>query len=193
MKATARRKETSVLVFDTPLDELGPAMLACTPLQRRFITAWIASKGKDASRAARAAGYANSITDSAKITAYRNLRNPKIIKAIHEEAGRRLSGLALQAVFSLERNMGKRASEKARQAAADSILDRVGFPRRMEKSVEVEHRPHKAHEQLLALVYERLKGHNISVKELEAPKPDAIEGEFKDAAQDTTVARKEDE
>jgi phage terminase small subunit len=189
MKYNSRPKP--IPVVDPPLDELGPAMLAITPMQRRFVIAYIAQQGKSGSQAARLAGYAQTKHDAPAVRAFELLRHPKITKAIHEEAGRRLQTLALAAVITLERNMG-RGSEKARQNAADSVLDRVGFPRKMERALEVEHRPHKAHEQLLALVYERLKGHNISVKGLEAPKPEAIEGEFKDAV-DTTVARKEDE
>jgi hypothetical protein len=179
-----------VPIADPPVEELGPAMLALTPMQRRFVVGWIGSEGKDAARAARAAGYADT-GEAAKVIASRMLRNPKITKAIHEEAGRRLTALSIYAVFALERNM--RGNAKARQVAADSILDRTGFPRRVEKDVKVDDaRPHRPYEQLLALVYERLKGHSISVKELEAPKPEAIEGEFKDAV-DATVARKEDE
>jgi phage terminase small subunit len=186
------------MIVDPPLEDLGPAMLALTPLQRRFVIGWIAIEGKDASRAARAAGYANNTEhDSAKVKAFYNLRNPKIIKAIHEEAGRRLSTMAIYAVFALEKNM-KRGNAKARQSAADSVLDRTGYPRRTEQALEVDDRrpaTGKSHEQLLTMVYEKLKVLSESARAVPAVRQ-AIEATYKeieDVAQADAIAPHKDE
>ena len=168
-----------VPVVDPPLDELGPAMRACTPMQRRFVLAIIQQRYKNGTQAARLAGYSTESEGGTRVKAHELIRHPKIIAAIHEEAGRKLLGLSMPAVLMLEHELNH-GSEKARAHAIDNILDRTGFPRRMEKDVRVEDtRPHRAHEQLLALVYEKLKGHSIEVKEFkELPAP--VEAQFKE-------------
>jgi phage terminase small subunit len=191
-------RKQNILIITPTLDECGPAMQALSDMQRRFVLAVLAQVARgvswrklNTSLAAREAGYA---TKSAALSAVNQMRSPKVVRALHEEAGRRLQTLSLSAVMTLEHNLSK-GNAKARQNAADSILDRTGFPRRMEKSVEVEHKPHKAHEQLLALVYEKLKGHSISVEKLkELPAPvDAQFKEVEDVAQADAVAKTEDE
>lgn len=148
-------------------------MLALTEMQRRFVIGWIQNRGKNAARVARAAGYSDK-HECAKVKAHLMLHNPKVIRALHEEAGRRLDGMAAIAVAVLEENMAS-ADPKARQAAADSVLDRTGYPRRTEQSVEVEDkRPQRTYDQLLAAVTEKLKQHKL----LELPAPTVSEGEF---------------
>ncbi len=144
-------------------------MLACTPLQRRFVIGWIQSLGKNAARVARAAGYADK-HEAAKVQAHRALQSPRVQRALHEEAGRRLDGMAAIAVGVLQINLAS-SNVKARQAAADSILDRTGYPRRTEQAVEFEDKsPARTYDQLLRAVSEKLQKNNLL--ELPAPKID---------------------
>lgn len=180
----ARHSSIGIKIDDPPIEALGPRMLACTILQRRFVIGIIENRFKDASRVARVAGYAPNGRNSRQ-QAYDLLRHPKIIAAIQEESGRRLQGLTAFAVFALERNL-KGSDAKARQVAADSILDRTGFPRKMERAVEVTDKtPQRNHDELRALVSAKLQ-----MLGFEAPK--LIEGDF-NVVQDTSTAPSTDE
>lgn len=186
----ARRSSLGLAIVDPPIEALGPAMLACTVLQRRFVVGIIANKFKDASRVARVAGYTQN-DQASRAQAYDLLRQPKIIKAIHEEAGRRLEGLSALAVLALEGNLTAK-DRKARQNAADSILDRVGFPRRTERTLEVDDkRPaNRPHDQLAELVAEKLRA--LYGTALALPAPTVIEGDF-NVASDAATTRVQDE
>lgn len=149
-----------VAIADPPVEDLGPAMLALDARQRRFVIGWIQTRGQNGARVARAAGYSDKL-EAAKVRAHHLLHNQKIQKALHEEAGRRLDGAAALAVVVLEHNLSN-ANPKARQAAADSILDRTGYSRRTEQVVDIEDKREKrSYEQLLALVSQKLKQHNL--------------------------------
>lgn len=187
----ARKSSLGLVIVDPPLEALGPHMLSLTELQRRFVVGIISNKFKDASRVARIAGYTKNDNVSRGI-AYDLLRHPKIIKAIHEEAGRRLEGLSALAVLALEGNLTAK-DRKARQNAADSILDRVGFPRRTERTLEVDDkRPaNRPSDQLAILVAEKLRAlYNIALPQL--PAPTVIEGDF-NVASDTGNSGIQDE
>lgn len=165
-----------VPIEDPPVEDLGPAMLACTPTQRRFVIGWIKSGGKNAARVARAAGYSDHL-EAAKVQAHRALHSPRVQRALHEEAGRRLDGVAALAVAVLETNL-RSSDPKARQAAADSILDRTGYARRTEQAVQVEHKTERrSYDQLLAAVKEKLGQHKIGA--LPAPEV-SVDAEFKE-------------
>jgi hypothetical protein len=151
-------------------------MQVLTDKQRRFVLAYVQQNGKNGSQAARLAGYSKGEHGADALRAFELLRHPKVTRAIQEEAGRRLSTLALAAVMTLEQNMG-RGNAKARQNAADSILDRTGFPRRMERDVQVsDNRPQRSHLELVAAVADKLKSLSIKVPEL-LPAP--IDAEYK--------------
>lgn len=171
-----------VPIADPNIEDLGPAMLALTPQMRRFVIGWIQNRGKNAARVARAAGYADG-GEGAKVMAHRLLHNPKIQRALHEEAGRRLDGMAALAVAVLEMNLGSQ-NPKARQAAADSILDRTGYPRRTEQSVEVEDkRETRTYDQLLAAVQQKLR--RAGIGQLPAPAaPPVVDAQFSEVKAD---------
>lgn len=162
-----------VVIADPDVEDLGPAMLALTAQQRRFVVGWIQSRGKNAARVAKAAGYSDS-SEAAKVSAHRLLHSSRVQRALHEEAGRRLDGLAALAVAVLDQNLAS-SNPKVRQAAVDSILDRTGYARRTEQVVEVEDkRPKKTYEQLLAAVADKLKQHNL----VALPGPAVVDAEF---------------
>jgi hypothetical protein len=107
-------------------DELGPKMLALELKQRKFVLAYLRD-ARDASRCARAAGYSSS-SGADRVTAHRLLRNPRVVEAIKEEADRTLNSNAYIAVAALA-DIAADPEHKDRFKAADSILDRTGFPK----------------------------------------------------------------
>lgn len=124
------------MISDPDLEDLGPAMLALTEKQRRFVIGWVRSSGKDAARVARAAGYSDA-SEGAKVAASNLLRNSKVIDAMKEEADRSLNGLAAVAVM-VQKGLLENSSPAAQQKAVDSVLDRTGFARRTAQDIRVE-------------------------------------------------------
>lgn len=121
-------------------------MLALNAQQRRFVVGWIGSGGKNAARVARAAGYAEG---SAKVKACINLRNPKVIAALREEAERRFDTIAVEAILGLG-DLAKSEDEKVRASAIDSILDRTGYGRKTTQDIRVEHVDNRTTAELMA-------------------------------------------
>lgn len=112
-------------------------MLALTMQQRRFVVGWIETRGKNASRVARAAGYSDT-KEGAKVRASNMLRNPKILAAMREEAERRMESLPILAVLALQDQVGHKNPKIAKETAI-AILDRTGFGAASRIDVKVEH------------------------------------------------------
>jgi phage terminase small subunit len=149
----------TVAIADPNPDDLGPAMQGLDERQRRFVIGWIGSRGKNASKVARAAGYANA---SAGVSAHHLLQNPKIIKALGEEADRRLDGLAVLAVAALGLNLGS-SNPKVRQVAADSVLDRTGRGRRSIQDIHVDQTDSRTTAELMDEVRRLMGGDAVPV------------------------------
>lgn len=135
-------------ISDPDIENLGPAMLALTVARRRFVVGWIGTKGKNAARVARSAGFS---AQRAKVTACELLRDPKILAALKEEADRRLDGIAVLAILGLG-DLVTSKNEKVKAAAVDSVLDRTGYGRRSTQDVRVEHVDSRSTAELLAAV-----------------------------------------
>lgn len=117
---------------DIPTDNLGEAMLAITPNQRRFVVALLETGGTDETLAARMAGYGG--TDiAARTAAYRLAHNPKVQAAIREEADRRLRAGAVLGASAIREIAGDKM-HKDRFKAAVELLNRSGL------IVETQHR-----------------------------------------------------
>lgn len=157
-------------IKDPPVENLGPAMLALTAQQRRFVVGWIAARGKNASRIARAAGYQGEV--AARVNAHHLIRNPKVLAALKEEADRQLDAAAVLAVLGLHDLMGSK-NEKVRLEAVNSALDRTGYGRRTTQDIRVEHVDSRSTEDLMRLVQQFSQG--------ALPGP-AVEGEFVEVA-----------
>ena len=111
-------------------------MQALTPLQRGWVWALLAQGGKDNKRAAIVAGYSEA---SSHQQGYLNAHNPKIIRAVREEADRRLrSGALLGASVLLE--IAGDVMHKDRYKAAVELLDRSGLLVVREQRISVEHK-----------------------------------------------------
>lgn len=167
---------------DVPIEnpdpaDLGPSMLALTPLQRRFVLGWVRSRGKNGARIARAAGYSDA-GEAAKVKAHYLLRNPRILAALREEADRHLDGIAVLAVLGLGDLINSK-NEKTRQVAVDSVLDRTGYGRQSQHKVQVEHTDARSTTELMALVEKYRAGRAL---------PAPIEGEFKEVARGKVAA-----
>ncbi len=132
-------------MIDVPIDEvdvegLGPAMLALTDRQRRFVRGYLKSGAKNATRVARQAGFEMD-GEGTKTHAYWLLHNVKVIAAMREEKERDLNGpMVIHAITQLEL-LAKTGDKKVKAKAIDSILDRTGFGRQTNQqiSMQVEH------------------------------------------------------
>lgn len=97
-----------------------------TRKQAAFVIAYLATGGSSHREAARAAGYTGA-DQSLDNAAYLNLRNPKVLQAMREEADKRLqSGLILGASTLME--LAKHSDTDAtRLKAATELLNRGGL------------------------------------------------------------------
>lgn len=116
------------LIEVPPEDQMGEALLALEPRQRKFVCA-LAVFGGDQSRAYAAAGYKIGGPRSAHANASRLANSEKVIAAIREETIRRLGTAQLLAVSVIAElaNPLTNSDKKLRFAAAQDILDRVGL------------------------------------------------------------------
>src|SRR5215472_15384220 len=93
------KREAPLQIGDPAVEDLGPAMLALEPRQRRFVLGYLGDPS-DHSRCAEAAGYSTK-SDGHRVAAHRMIRNPKIIAAIKEQADKTLNSNAFIAVSAL--------------------------------------------------------------------------------------------
>ena len=119
--------ETAVLA---PIDEatLGPAMLALTPLQRRYVRAIQLIGDGNHTRACALAGYAGN-NDVMRQNGYANSHNPKIGAALVEEGifiFQTAVNEAVANVIDVNRNPGQKEA-KMKLKVALAILDRNGL------------------------------------------------------------------
>lgn len=164
-----------VPIEDPDVEDLGPAMLALDPRQRRFVIGWIRTRGKNAARVAAAAGYSTHL-ESHKVQACRLLRKATTLAAIKEEADRRLDSVAVLALLRLE-DIVENPEHSDHLKAVDSLLDRGGYSRKTQHSVNVQHTDSRSTAELL----EAVRGL------LPAP-PKVIEGEFHQVAMKGAVS-----
>jgi len=123
---------------DPDPENLGPAMLALTEQQRRFVLGWIADGGKNkASKVAAAAGYSTK-SGSNRVQAHLLLRSDKVQAAIKEEAERHFGTIvAVKAILRLGELVDSK-DVKVSASAVDSVLDRTGYSRRTTQDIRVE-------------------------------------------------------
>lgn len=147
-------------------------MLALTDMQRRFVLAFVRSGGRNANRAAVAAGYSNG-KGAAKVAAYRLIHHPKIVAALREVGERQLDGSVFVAISSLV-EIAADPKHRDRYKACSDILDRCGFARTTRHEVEVTDPRSTA--ELLEFVSKYAKGYGLDGKSLVAP--NLLEGDF---------------
>lgn len=120
--------------------EIGPALRALTPRQRRFVLCFLAGGARNASAAYRDAGYGGD-NDTVKANAWRLIHDPKIQQAIAEETKARLqgNGAALASELLLEVMQNPTAATKDRLRAAELTMNRTGLHATTEHKMTVEH------------------------------------------------------
>jgi phage terminase small subunit len=107
--------------------EYGPAMMALTDLQRRFVLAMLEIPGCSHARAAREAGYSDA-SEAAKVRGHYCAHNPAVQAALREEAGKRLNGLSVIAAnVMMDIMLDEDGDPKTKLKAASAVLDRTGF------------------------------------------------------------------
>jgi hypothetical protein len=118
--------------------ELGPKMQACTPLERRFVWAYLKNGGKDATAAAREAGYSDPGPHSSgiRVRAHEALHRERVIAAIDEVARKSFRGLLLPAVAAME-NLIDSPKHPAHAKTVFSTLSRLGLAERSGVDVNV--------------------------------------------------------
>jgi phage terminase small subunit len=140
-KRHRRRKFSAEPTVEVPPEEdLGPAMLACTPKQRRFVLELrngAAGYGSEV-RAVRAAGYSGTDA-SLRVEAHRLLHNDKVQDALREVGHRIIRAASFQSIrntIEIANDLKHRDCLRANLA----LMDR-GFPIETHHTIEVKRTP----------------------------------------------------
>jgi hypothetical protein len=158
--------------------ELGPAMLALTEMQQRFVYALVVHGG-DATKAAAHAGYSH-VGNTQSVSAYNNMHCPKVLLAIREEADKRIRGGALLAASTLIELSMKADTDSVKLKAAVELLNRTGLS--FVQKHEVVHKDERSDRELEAYITMIARKHGLQPASLLGYDPDkeAIEGEFEE-------------
>lgn len=103
-------------------------MQALSPMMRAFVLALLDQRKRNNTAAARRAGYSDTSKVALRVTGYRLAHDPRVIAALHEEAGKRLETAAhIAASVVVDVMTSKDAENKDKLKAAGMLLDRTGF------------------------------------------------------------------
>lgn len=119
----------------------GPAMKALLPKQQRFVVALLELGTTNYKRAAEAAGYGQGQNKNSIYTiAGRMAHDEKILRALNEEAKRRLMASAPMAISELVKIAEDPVGDKKyKLKAIEMILNRTGHHALSEHRVDVQH------------------------------------------------------
>lgn len=118
---------TPMLVPDPELDDLGPLMQACTPLERRFVVALCEDGGQDHTRALARAGSGCTTRESLRVSAMQMWRRPRVQEAMKEECWKRMNGFGLLAVSNVIDLARSARDEKVKLKACLEVMNRTGM------------------------------------------------------------------
>lgn len=118
--------------------DLGPAMLACTERQRRFVICMLEMPNVDHTKAARAAGFADKDDSGIRATAWRLAHSERVQAAIQEEARKRINSMAIVAASRLG-EMLENPGHKDHYKAVTAVLNRTGLHEKTESVSTVRH------------------------------------------------------
>lgn len=182
-----------------PTNQLGPAMRALNERQQRFVCCLFGQTKRDATAAARAAGYQGD-DNTMRVQAHRLTHDPKIKTAIREEGERRLDVLSAMAIDRLGEVLEGSTDHKVILKAVDMTLNRTGFhetSERINRNETVETDGQKVERiirlaTMLGMDPKKLLG-RYAPAEGAKPPVEAIDAEFKEVTdvgdQDTGVAQ----
>lgn len=160
-------------------EDFGPAMLALTEQQRKFVLAMLSDPLGNASKWARAAGYSDR-KGAERVRGHRNMRSDAVLRAIQEEAVRHLNTFGPALAVGVMMKIARNPRSKHQLRAAEAIANRVGLHEKTEHRVTVEHVDDR---RMLALA-ERLAAEiGVDPARLIGPNTTAaIEGEAREVA-----------
>lgn len=169
-------------------DQLGPAMLRLTHLQRRFVTG-LSVWGGNATEAARWAGYSDNSEQGLRVVASKTLNLDYVKEAIREEAWRRMDESALLAVSTVVRIAMNSTDDKIALKASELLMDRTGFHAKSEHLVTIEDR--RTTKELIDFIKDRAAAHGLDANQLLGLKPEpaqltgpVLEAEFSEVPAD---------
>lgn len=119
---------TALISIPDPEEEnLGPAMRACTMLERRYVIALCETGAHDHTRALEMAGSGCTTRDSLRNTAMQMWRRPRVQEAMKEESWKRMNGFGLMAVSNVIDLARSSRDEKVRLKANLELMNRTGM------------------------------------------------------------------
>jgi hypothetical protein len=124
-------------VRDPEVDQLGPAMLSCTPLERRFVLAYCEIGGRSLTEALAMAGSECSSQESLRANSWIMSQRTRVREAMKEVAIHAMNSYSVKAQATIYELMGSR-DEKVRLKAALAVQDRTGMG--IIQKMEVTHR-----------------------------------------------------
>lgn len=128
------------MIISNPDAKLGPAMRNLNHRQQCFVVALIEHGGINFPEAAARAGYPSENREALRATASRLAHDEDILKAIHEEAHRRMRSGAILTVSTLLNIINDPMSKNCdKLKACDMVLNRTGLHPTSEHTVKIEH------------------------------------------------------
>jgi phage terminase small subunit len=107
-------------------DTLPATFADLTEMQANFVRYYVETGGRDASLAARLAGYSTK-ADGHRVIAHRLLRDPRILAALRQEVETKVRAGAALAMGTLIELAEKASTDGVRFQAAQAVLDRAGL------------------------------------------------------------------
>lgn len=116
--------------------ELGPKMLACTERERRFVVAYLQNGGRDATDAARTAGFIDNDTGAIRVQAHMLMHRQRVLDALKEVGNKYFQSLLIPSVMAMEKLVSK-PDHPDHAKTVFSVLSRLGLTERT--GVDVNH------------------------------------------------------
>ena len=114
------------IIPDPEVSSLGPAMLALTPVQRRFAIAAVMYPLAKDWQIAKAAGYSDKSYGSLRVKAHNQFHNEKVLAAIKECADKEIRGSAMLGIATMKKIV-RNDLHKDQLKAAQTLVGLAGF------------------------------------------------------------------
>ena len=132
------------------IDDYGPAMLALSPMMRRYVVMWCEHPNFGPKALAKAAGYQGD-DNCLAVTGHRVSHDKKVLAAMDEEASKRLrygGAIGVAAVVKIALN----EAHKDHLKAALALMDRTGRHAMSEHKVVVDDKRPETKAELIAAI-----------------------------------------
>lgn len=160
----------------TDTRKLGKCMVALEPKQRAFVLAYVDTGGKDATKAARMAGYGGENPQSARVTAHRLVHDGRVLEAIREYADARIRSQAVVGIQTII-DIANDPTHKDQFKAAVEIANRSGMLVASKVEHEHVHRPEDDAEKVKRIV-QLAKGLGLDPRALLGSAGVVVDAEF---------------